>query len=515
MRAGDRSFTFSVGIAIFSMFFGSGNVVFPILLGEQTGNLVGMALLGVVLTAVGAPLIGLLGCMLYEGDCKAFFYRIGKLPGILLIVILLALLGPIGVMPRCFIVSYGAIQSYFPNLSLFYFSIISGIITLLLIAKREWVLAVLGKILSPVLIILLTVIVILGLKNNPPLPAADYTALSSFQEGLVSGYYMMDLLAALFFGVSIWMLIKEKWQEEGESYQNPKLMKTYLKASLIGGAFLALAYIGLSVCAAGATNNYDPLHPELALPNLAVHILGSQLAVVANAAIALACLTTVMSLAVAIGDVIHVELNDSHLGKKLYYRYDMMMVILIVITVAFSNWGFTGIMELLGPIVIVLYPAVVVLTLCNIFHRLFSFKMVKLPFYATLFITLVLQSSSVWATPQLMDFQISGSQVSPIIAPNEIQLDNEKEYVFVIENTQENAVFLHYGAFGQSVSTQYLHGNSNLSSDGLILLPEMKLTWHFYTKRPGEFLWAVSDPGAKKLQNPGKITIQSALAQQR
>lgn len=103
------------------MFFGSGNVVFPLLLGQMAGEKIPWALIGLIITAVGAPLLGLLGSVLFEGDCKKFFYRIGIIPGYIVVILLLALLGPIGVMPRCFIVAYGAIVPYFPDLSLWLF----------------------------------------------------------------------------------------------------------------------------------------------------------------------------------------------------------------------------------------------------------------------------------------------------------------------------------------------------------------------------------------------------------
>ncbi len=377
----------STGIAIFSMFFGAGNVVFPLLLGQVTGHQIPWALVGLAITAVGAPLLGLIGSVLFEGDCKAFFYRIGAVPGYIAVLLILALLGPIGVMPRCFIVAYGAVKDYVPYLSLFTFSCITGLVTFLLILRRDFILPILGYILSPLLILMLIIIIVVGLGHTGPLPISTYTPLSAIKEGLIVGYDTMDLLASIVFSVSIWMLLKEKLNLQTSADLKNKLVPTYMCASLIGGALLGVIYVGLTYNAALHHAALVDVAPEQVLASLAVHLLGPQLAMVANMAIGLACLTTVMSLAVAVVDVIHVELMNSKHVSRIPYSYGWVMVITIIITVIFSNLGFSGIMNFLHPIVAISYPAIIVLTICNILYKLYGFSYVKTPFYGTLAIT--------------------------------------------------------------------------------------------------------------------------------
>lgn len=500
----------SVGVAIFSMFFGAGNVVFPLLLGQQTGDQVGMALFGVILTAVGAPLLGLFGCVLFSGDCKAFFYRIGPIPGFLLICLLMALLGPIGVMPRCFTVAYGAVHPYFPKLSLGVFSVLAGLLTLGLIAKRRLVLPILGNVLSPLLIVLLGLIVIIGLAEMPALPPSHFTAMAAFKEGLTAGYFMMDLLAALFFAVSIWMLLQEKWHTKTDHLQDPALLRVYMKASFIGGLLLALVYLGLSYCAAAFGDVIAQARPEQALSALAIHLLGPKLALGANCAIALACLTTVMGLTVAIGDVIHVEMEGTIVAQKIRYRYDVMIVSIIAITVLFSNLGFSGIMSFLSPIVSLVYPAIIVLTLCNIAYRLWGFSYVKWPFYATLLITLLLTVRSAYAVPDLLEFAVEGTALQPVIEPKEITLKPDHEYVFMVKNKQDVSLILQYGTFGQTVTTAFLQGTTHVTQEGMLLLPESKIVWHFHTTNAGEYPFFVSNPAMNAQGETGKIIIAEA-----
>lgn len=391
MRLSSLAIVWSTGIAIFSMFFGSGNVVFPLLLGAQTGNQISWALFGLTITAVGAPLLGLLGSVLFKGDCKEFFYRIGQVPGYITVMLILALLGPIGVMPRCFTVAHSAMLPYLPTLSLMNFSIIAGLLTLLIIARRNFILPILGYFLSPLLIISLVVIIITGILKDETMAAVPYSPFMAIQEGFVVGYSTMDLLASIIFSVSIWLLLQEKLKIKSEEDIKTKLIPTYIWASILGGGLLGLVYVGLSYSAAMHANALVNTPQAQILSTLAIHLLGPKLAMIANIAIILACLTTVMSLAVAVVDVIHVEVMNTKIGKKLSFSYGWMMLVTIIITVLFSNLGFENIIKFLGPIMVVCYPAIIVLTICNILYKLYGFPYVKVPVYATFAATLLYQ----------------------------------------------------------------------------------------------------------------------------
>lgn len=210
MKSALKVITWTTGIAIFSMFFGAGNVIFPILLGQQAGDQLVFSLSGLLITAIGGPLLGLFAAVLFEGDSKHFYCRIGEYPGYLLVLLLLFLIGPFAAMPRCITVSYAAMQLYFPDMSLLYFSILSGIIMLLCIVKRDFVLGLLGYILSPVLLISLFMIIFKGLfSQNATLLPSEMSSAEAFLNGLEVGYSTMDLLASIFFSAAVWNLLSE------------------------------------------------------------------------------------------------------------------------------------------------------------------------------------------------------------------------------------------------------------------------------------------------------------------
>lgn len=383
--------TWSTGIAIFSMFFGAGNVIFPIILGQDSGTQLPMAMLGLIITAIGGPLLGLFAAVLFEGDSKKFYWRIGEIPGYLLVILLLALIGPFAAMPRCITVAFASIEPYFPGISLFMFSILCGLLILAIIAKRVLILPILGYVLSPILIISLLIIIIKGLFTADisflPSNLDLYTA---FLNGLETGYSTMDLLASIFFSAAVWNLLSEEFNITSEADKRKKIFPICMWASLIGGVSLGLVYLGLSIVAGSYATQLAGIEPEHMLSQLAILILGENLAIIANVAIALACLTTVISLAVTIADVIHSELDDYLIKHNIKFNYYLTILIITAITVAFSNIGFDGLMAYIVPIISICYPAIIVLTVCNVMYKLFGFSYVKIPFAATLVVTVLL-----------------------------------------------------------------------------------------------------------------------------
>lgn len=384
--------TLTTGMAIFSMFFGAGNVIFPILLGQQAGDQLFYALSGLLLTAIGGPLLGLFAAVLFEGNSKSFYCRIGQVPGYLLVLLLLFLIGPVAAMPRCITVSFAAMQIYFPEMSIMLFSIICGIIILMCIAKRDLILNILGYILSPILLISLFAIICKGLfGEHAPLLPSTMTSTEAFLDGLEIGYSTMDLLASIFFSAAVWNLLSESLNITSEQEKKTTLVPICLGASIIGGVSLGIIYIGLSYVAGINAASLAGVEQEQMLSQLVVFVLGDDLAIIANVAIALACLTTVISLAVTIADVIHNEL-DSYLEKvNLSFNYYLTIFIIVLITVLFSNLGFDTLMSYIVPIITICYPAIIVLTICNVLYKLYNFPYVKIPFYITLSLTCIFQ----------------------------------------------------------------------------------------------------------------------------
>src|SRR5688572_23267278 len=130
---------FSVGLAIFAMLFGAGNVVFPLALGREVGDQVLFALLGLCVTAVLVPLLGLVSSMLFDGDYRKFLATAGSVPAAIVAFICMILIGPFGATPRCITLSYAALKWHMPQLSLFVFSLIAAVIIFIATIRKNFI----------------------------------------------------------------------------------------------------------------------------------------------------------------------------------------------------------------------------------------------------------------------------------------------------------------------------------------------------------------------------------------
>lgn len=186
--------------AIFAMFFGSGNLVFPLQIGLAAGNHWVSGFLGLLVTGIFLPFLGLFVIKLYQGNYRHFFGEAGKIAGIGLPLLMLALLGSFGVVPRCITVAYGSIHFLYPSLALTLFSLFFCAITYLVCLNDKIMVNLLGKWMSPALLAILITLIIVAIIKVPnvsdlslPLPTSN-----AFTYGFYAGYQTMDLFAAFF-----------------------------------------------------------------------------------------------------------------------------------------------------------------------------------------------------------------------------------------------------------------------------------------------------------------------------
>lgn len=382
----NRSRILMTGIAIFSMFFGAGNVVFPLLLGVESGDRLFYALAGLLATSIGGPLIGLAAATLFQGNAKNFFYRTGPIFGFVLIILTLGLLGPFAVLPRCVVVSHAAATAFFPDFSLSLFSLMFCMLAFVASVKQTKVLPLLGYVLSPLLLVSLLCIILSGVYFGGELKSVDLTSWEAFKNGAFSGYDTMDLIAAIFFSTAIWHLLDKSFKEEGKAVSPKILLKTLLFSGLIGGMLLALMYAGLSLACAFNHNVLHEVPPQKLMTAISYSLLGPFFGSIANLAVLLACFTTVISLAVTISDVLR-----HHFLPKVF-SHSFSLALILGVTALLSTIGFEAIMSIIHPLVALCYPAIIVLALCNIAHLLWGFPYVKTPVYLTLAMTLVSSS---------------------------------------------------------------------------------------------------------------------------
>lgn len=374
----------SMGLAMFSMFFGAGNVIFPLVIGQMVGEQVPYALMGLLITAVGVPFMGLIAIILYQGNYWNFFNRLGKIPGFIIVSVIMLLIGPFGGIPRCIALSYSTLHTSWPGLSSVGFSLFACVIIFLFTAKKSRTLDLLGSILTPLLLISLAVIIIAGLMSPATLETTAYTRIDAFSYGFLEGYNTMDLLASFFFSTVIFNGLKHDF-EPNETDHDRKVFKLTFKASLIGATLLSLVYLGFSLIAAFHARSLNIAANDQLLGALTMKILGPYAGLVASITIALACLTTAIALSLVFAEF----LQKSLFRHKI--TYVQALLITLVIAFGISTLEFNGIVAFLAPILQLTYPALIALTLANILSRLFHFKLVQTPVYAIFIFTMIVQ----------------------------------------------------------------------------------------------------------------------------
>ena len=371
------------GFAMFAMLFGSGNVAYPLELGRDIGHQVLFGLLGFMLTAILVPLIGLISTILADGDYKKFMGKLGVIPGNIVILLCLSLIGPFVIIPRCVALSHAALAPYASWLSLPIFSVIAASIILACTIRSTSVVDLLGKYLGPLKLTLLLSIIVIGLFNPVPFVQVGLSVTEAFNTGLSTGLGTVDLLGTIFFAGLIFASLR-RGVEPGEELSSRELVIVGLKAGLIGGGLLGLVYAGFCVVAAYwgaqlvAVTNSAQLFPVLARL-----VLGETGGLLANMTLALSCLTTAIALSIVFAEYLHKEILCERIS------YFNAQLITIAVAAVMSNLGFGGIMAMIKPIIVLIYPALIVLAIMHLVYKLWGFEMIKIPVALTFLMSLV------------------------------------------------------------------------------------------------------------------------------
>jgi LIVCS family branched-chain amino acid:cation transporter len=374
-----------IGIAIFAMLFGAGNIVFPLGLGRETTSQAFYAIVGFLITGIVVPLLGLIAASLFDGSYKKFLSTVGHIPGTFLATICMLLLGPLGATPRCITVAYAAVKWHFPYLSIFAFSLVAVALVFVATMRRGKIVELLGKILGPIKLVLLLSIVVIGLLSPVTPSASSLSALSSFFKGIIEGLGPLDLLATIFFSGLIVTAIKT--QVKHEELSSRQIISIGIKAGIIGGCLLGIVYTGFCLLAAKYGALVVDVPKEQLLSVLTMCVLGSKASFLVNVTVTVACITTAIALTAVFADYLT---HEVFLGRICYWH---ALLLTVTTTFAIANLGFAGVAHVIEPFAILCYPALIVLSLANIAHVLCGFTYIRtvtfITFIATIAITYV------------------------------------------------------------------------------------------------------------------------------
>ncbi len=354
------------------MFFGAGNLIFPLIVGRMSGTETPFAIVGLGISAVIFPFLGLIAMMFFGGDIKAFLARVGVWPAMALLFVLQMGVGPLGAMPRLVTLMHASIKPYFPNLSIMLFSVAICVVIFLLTVRPQRMVHLLGVVLTPLLLLTLAILVVVGSIYAPEAQPVFEGSGHHFVQGLKLGYQTTDLIGALLFST---VILPHLSQGTGD---RRTVWKRMTLASLIASGLLMASYIGLCWISAHHSGAFPDVAPEDLLLCIAVKILGPFGGFVSSAAVFLACLTTAISLAAVFTHYLRTEWTKGKMGNT------PLLALTLGVTAAVANLGFGGIVKFWGPMLEVLYPALIVLCLLNIAHSLYRIQLIQAPVFFTL-----------------------------------------------------------------------------------------------------------------------------------
>lgn len=361
----------STGFALFSMFFGSGNLVFPLLVGQESEGHVLLAAAGIVLTGVLVPFLGVLGMMLYKGNLDHFFGCFGKKGFFIFSLLALSLMGPFGVLARCLTVAHGALLLIFPQASLPLTSFGMCMLVFLLSIKKSRIVSLLGSVLTPFLLLAILAIVFFGLKQGVFIEATDLKEWEALKNGFFQGYQTMDLLAAFFFSKFV---IKHLYEKCSSDFKEADLLNIFFKSSLIGAGILSAVYVALVLLGWIYAPILSHTPPQEMLGKIAAAALGSFASPCVCFAVIFACLTTSIVLTSLFADFLRTDVLKEKIG------HSTALFLTLSIGFCVSTLEFAGIASVLAPILEMIYPALIVLSLVNIICKFWDLNFSHWPF---------------------------------------------------------------------------------------------------------------------------------------
>ncbi|KAA0957408.1 branched-chain amino acid transport system II carrier protein [Planococcus sp. ANT_H30] len=371
-----------VGMMLFALFFGAGNLIFPAQLGQYAGTNVWIAIFGFLITGVGLPLLGILAIGYSKSnDLQDLSSRVHPVYGLIFTAMLYLTIGPFFALPRTGAVSYEVGVAPFigagnATIGLLIFSLIFFGVSLVVSLNPTKIVDSIGKVLSPAILLTLGVLLVAAFvkpMGNQEAPQPVYKS-DAFFTGFTEGYNTMDALASLVFGIIVISAVRKM----GVNSPKGVLMAT-LKSGVVASALLAIVYTGIAYLGSTSTATLGLMETGgPVLSGASDYYFGTFGAMLLAVIIILACLTTAIGLTVANAEFFH-KLTPK-IGYKTY------VVIFSVFSLVVTNAGLANIITYSIPVLMFLYPLAIVLIILAFLSPLF--RHAQLVYVSTIIVTL-------------------------------------------------------------------------------------------------------------------------------
>ena len=346
---------------LFGMFFGAGNLIFPVHLGQMAGSNVWPAIVGFIITAVGIPIFGVAAIGITHSDgLQALSSKVGKGYGIFFTCLLYLTIGPLFAIPRCATVSFttGVTPMLGDGskewLALLIFSAIFFAFVLFFSLRPGKITLWIGKIINPIFLLFLAVLVIAALTHpstsvSEVEPAEAYKT-GAFFSSFIEGYGTMDAIAGLAFGIVVIDVIRRM----GVSDDNA-VAYDVLGSGVLTGILMAVIYVVTILMGTQSRGLFETSdNGGIALTQIAGHYFGGVGQIILAITITFACLKTSIGLVTSCSETF---VKMTH-GK---ISYPVWAVLFTLFSFAVSNVGLSAIIEYSIPVLMLIYPPAIAL----------------------------------------------------------------------------------------------------------------------------------------------------------
>lgn len=346
------------GFALFAIFFGAGNLIFPPHLGVLAGDRWFTAMIGFLVSDPVLPILGVIVTARLGGRADDLGKRVSPKFAKLIGTIAILTIGPFFAIPRTGATTHEIfIRPLFPSVPIWVTSIVFFGLTLYITLNPGKVIDFIGKYLTPALLIILAVIVIISIVN-PPDPKVTTDVSGLFTMSFKEGYQTMDALGSpLMAGIVISDLIRRGYTDKEVQF------KVSVQVGIVAFILLALVYGGLTYAGATVGGHFNgETERTVLLIGMVELMLGSVGKVFMGIAVALACLTTSTGLSSTCGNYF-----ETISGGKLQYKH--IAIVTVVIAFVLSLIGVDGLIAIAVPILSAIYPVIIVLIFMSIFDK--------------------------------------------------------------------------------------------------------------------------------------------------
>ena len=357
--------TILVASMLFGMFFGAGNLIFPVSMGQLAGSSLWEAAAGFLITGVGLPLLGVaaLGISRREGllDLSS---QTGRRFGIFFTCALYLTIGPFFAIPRCASMSFtvgieGSLPPEIRTVSLAVFSLLFFALVLFWSLRPGEILTWIGKILNPLFLCFLGILVVRALSApmggvGSAAPSGGYAA-NAFAQGFLEGYNTMDALAGLAFGIIVVKTIRSLGIDDPAA-----VAASTVKAGIFSSLLMAAIYLLTAVVGAQSRGMLEASeNGGIALAQIAVHYFGAAGTVILAVTVTVACLKTAVGLITSCGETFTQMFPNGP-------SYRMWASGFCVLSFLIANLGLNAIIAFSLPVLLFLYPLTIALILLTL-----------------------------------------------------------------------------------------------------------------------------------------------------